>query len=42
MMMYDNADIWEILEDTYLERESALEEVREELALLAEEEEKNQ
>lgn len=42
MMMYSNADIWEILEDTYLERERALEEVSEELALLAEEEEKNQ
>ena len=42
MMMYSNADIWEILEDAYLEREKALEEVREELALLAEEDEKNQ
>lgn len=42
MMMYNNSDIWEILEDEYLKRESALEEVREELALLAEEDEKNQ
>lgn len=42
MMMYSNADIWEILEDTYLEREKALEEVRGELACLAEEDEKNQ
>lgn len=42
MMMYNNSDIWEILEDEYLKRESALAEVREELALLAEEDEKNQ
>jgi len=42
MMMYDNSDVWEVLEDTYLERERALEEVREVLALLAEEDEKNQ
>lgn len=42
MMMYNNSDIWEILEDEYLKRESALEEVREELTLLAEEDEKNQ